>query len=133
MGDSTADLAPAFDRLNSLLDLEANWDTYGANQIKACAVETASNFLRDVAGEFDSAPAHRLAPYNIVPLHNGGVQIEWRKADRALEIEFSPDGNISYLAVLGAEPDWQFDSREAVTSVEARRVLADTLFSGAAR
>ena len=66
-------------QFDSLLDLKAGWDSYGAKPINPSAVAAAKNFLRMV---------------QVVPTNKGGVQFEWHCYGVDVEVEFGPDGRI---------------------------------------
>jgi len=63
-----------------LLELEPNWDSYGALPIEAAHAEAILNLLAEVLG--DDAPTPSVVPTSI-----GGVQVEWHLAGIDLEIE----------------------------------------------
>jgi hypothetical protein len=70
-----------FRRLKELTELDAGWDSYGANKIQQ---RTASLAYQVLAEPMFTA----MAPPALVPTSIGGVQAEWRHGSRALEIEF---------------------------------------------
>jgi len=55
-----------------------DWDTYGADPLDDRAIEAAKRFL-------SHGPA-------IVPLNDGGIQLEWHIDDLDLELEFDKSG-----------------------------------------
>ena len=61
----------------------------GPSPIAAAAAKSA---LWSASGEKTQWPS-------VVPLSDGGVQIEWNLAKVALEIEFRPDGGIGALYI----------------------------------
>lgn len=65
-------------QLASFADLPENWDSYEARRISPAAIEVARALLRAV-------PAAAL----VVPLPDGGIQIEWDRADGYCEIEIA--------------------------------------------
>lgn len=83
------------DALCALAKLEANWDGYGGPPIKHGAIAQARWFYE----------RHCLRmPYpDVVPLSNGGVQLEWHNGNRSVEIEFSGDNEVSWLVDLNVE------------------------------
>jgi len=64
--------------LDRIACLQADWDSYGAAAIDARAVAAVRRFL-----------GYRWA---IVPLNDGGIQLEWHAGDVDLELEFGADG-----------------------------------------
>jgi hypothetical protein len=84
---------PVLARFCRLLDLPANWDSYGARPVHPQAVVHAIAFLgRLMRGE---APVP-----NIVPTVEGNVQVEWHRNGLDLEIEVRRDGDYE-LSVEG--------------------------------
>jgi len=74
----------------NLLTLEANWDGENGKPIAPALVGSALKFVRIAMVDF------RLPPPSIVPISDGGLQIEWHRRGKDFEIEFSPDGSIRY-------------------------------------
>lgn len=64
-----------------LLALPPGWDSYQARPIDSFAVQRALRFCQWLS---DDAPAP-----TIVPLSNGGVQLEWHTKEMDEEMEFS--------------------------------------------
>jgi hypothetical protein len=94
-------------RLDELAIPPAGWDTYEAQPITDTAIREARRFLSDLAGRFLSKT--RIAkPYFIAPLSYGGVQMEWRRVDRAIEVEVGTDGTLGYLLITGQGSDRTF-------------------------
>jgi hypothetical protein len=89
-------LEPALERLIALADLKRGWDSYDAEPISPIAVATARGLLMLVVGEV----RHHIASpvrLHVLPLADGGVQLEWLTADASLEIEVRSDGTLGYL------------------------------------
>jgi hypothetical protein len=58
-----------------LEDLEPDWNGYGEKAIGEKAIDT-------------------LAWVSVVPLSNGGLQLEWHTTQFDIEIEVGPDGSL---------------------------------------
>lgn len=97
----------ALARLNDLLQLSRGWDGFRARPVTDAAAVTAIKTLFAVAND------HSLAP-QIVPLVDGGVQLEWHAGGFSIEIEVDGSGDAHYLAV-NAEGEIVVDE-EATTS-----------------
>lgn len=80
------------DELHKLKELPENWDSYGSPRIKDISVTTTANLLIDLAKFGMPKP-------QIFPVSGGGLQLEWQRNMRELEIEVLPDGSIEYLKV----------------------------------
>lgn len=74
-------------RLNELLRLQANWDGFGAGPVRTDVVQFALQLLSQVLEPDRRAP-------QIVPLPNGGIQLEWHFAAIDLEIEIKEPNKV---------------------------------------
>ncbi len=74
-------IEPTIRALTNLLQLPENWDGYGAVQIREQIAQQALITLAEIMENETPTPS-------IVPLSDGGVQIEWHRYGRNLEIEF---------------------------------------------
>lgn len=85
--------AEAYRRALSLKDLADNWDRPHSSKPTIPAINSALWFIERVA-------ALELvvlgAPF-IVPMSNGGVQLEWEHGVRQLDVELLPDGGARFL------------------------------------
>ena len=72
---------PTVESLQDLLQLPRNWDGYGASQIQEQIAQKALMVLVEVMENNAPAPS-------VVPLSDGGIQVEWHRQGRNLEIEF---------------------------------------------
>ncbi len=77
------------DDLESLRDLQPNWDGYGARQICGKVIDAAIRFAKML-------PAGTSLP-KVVPMTQGRLQLEWHKNSCSLELEFTTNDMISYL------------------------------------
>ncbi len=71
----------AFERIRSL---SANWDSYGSKSIDGELIREALSTLGAVMQVDSPAPS-------VVPLSDGGLQIEWHRRQQDLEITFAID------------------------------------------
>ncbi len=82
-------LRPTVQALTDLLQLPQNWDGYGAAQVRKQIAQQALLVLVEVMENDAPIPG-------IVPLSDGGVQVEWHRRGKNLEIEFPTDEAPSY-------------------------------------
>ena len=80
-------LSPTLRTMSDILELEDNWNSYGAPPIGPVCVLTALEFLKDAMADDTPTPS-------VVPTSCGGVQIEWHVNSVDLEIEFYPNGKV---------------------------------------
>jgi hypothetical protein len=111
LGASPADTPPGksdmpkslSQRLDLLLSLPDNWDSYGAAPINPNTISRVEAALREifmVVGE--SAPLPFIAPAN-----DGTIVLEWKTAEgRELTLDIPPDdGPMSFLLITPESPE----------------------------
>lgn len=98
--------------LQELLELPANWDSYGARTIRAEVVAEAVDLLRKIVLPGTPQPA-------VVPTVRGGVQLEWHTGGHDLELEFEHPGrfHVSY-----EEPNEDVDLEVELTLADLPRL-----------
>jgi hypothetical protein len=85
-------LRQMFDRLTKLAELPENWDGYGSPRLQPSAMETASDLLVMLS--------HLRMPMpHFAPVSGGGLQLEWQRDKKELELEILPSGEVSFLIV----------------------------------
>jgi hypothetical protein len=77
-------------RLNEILLLPENWDSYGSRPPTRAAADTAMEILTGTDIDYFVAP-------RVVPISGGGLQLEWECGARSLEVEVLDDGSVEYL------------------------------------
>jgi hypothetical protein len=85
-------LTDALMRLQDLAALAPDWDSYGAKPVEADMAMAAVRFLATLA-----AAAPGVDKPSVVPLSDGGVQVEWHRGGIDLEVAFSDDEPGVYL------------------------------------
>ncbi|HWK25917.1 MAG TPA: hypothetical protein VNS09_05100 [Solirubrobacter sp.] len=103
-------LRDAMDRISDLTALAMNWDSYGARPVEADLALQAVTFLMRVAFEEVPEPS-------IVPLGDGGIQLEWHVAGIDLEIAFSEEEPGVYFA--SADQEMESPLNEAERAIRA--------------
>lgn len=93
-------LAKSIAELEALLDLEPNWDSYGAHPVRSSAFVQAIRLLAAVL----ATPVRRPS---IVPTPEGGIQLEWHEPDADLEFEIHPAGGIEVFLEMGDGETWE--------------------------
>ncbi|MEJ7570345.1 MAG: hypothetical protein WKF41_19040 [Gaiellaceae bacterium] len=73
--------APVTARVKEIASLRAGWDTYGADPVDRRNIVAALNFLLQSVGRRAPVPG-------IVPLPDGGLQLEWHRGGMDVEVEF---------------------------------------------
>jgi len=87
----------ALKKIVGLESLGHNWNSYGSVPPSAWVIGTAIDFICKVP--FDNPPMPR-----IMPVAGGGIQMEWEKGRRELEVEIHPDTTIEVLQAINGRP-----------------------------
>lgn len=74
--------------------LPEDWDTYGSPSPAPRLVDTCIALVDLV----DDLPVPR-----VVPIPEGGIQLEWTTGERELEVAVLPEGHIEFLRTQGGE------------------------------
>lgn len=82
----------ARERVRALANLELGWDGKNASPIRDAA-------RGQVFGIIDALTKLGMPAPHIVPIPNGGIQLEWRNNVGEFEIEVSPEGAVGFLVV----------------------------------
>lgn len=105
-------------RLDQVAALEPNWDGRGAPAVSPAALDAVRAWGRDMPGwAFAPAPA-------VVPLASGAVQLEWRCADRLLELEFETPALLHFLRWHPASGTEDEDTFPASDRARAEELVA---------
>lgn len=104
-------------RIQHLMGLRPNWDSYGSRPIEPNSVNYALEFLRT------SMPQEGKAP-QIVPTSKGGLQLEWHANGIDLEVEVDPAGNVMLSFDNDGRSEEQIGSALATEKLEPYVALA---------
>lgn len=98
-------------RLNELLQLDANWDSYGANRVQPEFAKNALWLLYDLMSNETPIPS-------LIPTPEGHLQIEWhtRGIDLEVEIESAASFHVSYEDKKNNQ-EWEGDLQYDVTQL----------------
>ncbi len=102
-------------RLNEFARLPSGWDTYDATPIAATAIHEARQLLAAVARRCANQ-TDRATPFFLAPLSYGGIQIEWRRPNKEIEVEIGPDGRFGYLRITGEGENRTFEERDYISA-----------------
>jgi len=92
-------LKEIYDRISGLAALKENWDSYGGLPVAPQAI----SMIRVVLSNLDIEDMPRP---HVAAIPDGGVGLHWRVADRDLEVEVEPNGDIHFLKTsVGTEPN----------------------------
>lgn len=88
------------DRIDHLRSLKHDWDSYGADPISPKAIDAAEHLICRSIALLEERGKREPTPYVIAPVADGGVQVEWRGAAGALEVEVAPE-NDAHALIIG--------------------------------
>jgi len=77
-------IEPTVSALVGIQSLSENWDSYGGKRISLDSINQSLFTLRQIMQTESPAPS-------VVPLGDGGIQVEWHRRQQDLEIVFSTD------------------------------------------
>lgn len=105
-------LRPVLRNLVELLRLPGHWDAQGAAPIRRDVADDVVSFLSRFLD------THSAAPW-VVPLADGGLQLEWHRGGLDIEVAFSADDAPEMHVVdLDSETQWELDPlSEAIETV----------------
>jgi hypothetical protein len=90
--------------LGSTLRLDNGWDTYNAAPVSPSSVQRALAFLFRFLEPSSPTPS-------VVPLSDGGVQMEWHRGGLDIEVTFSPrEVPELYVRDLETGDEWEGDA-----------------------
>lgn len=117
----------AFVRLNGFRRLLPNWDSYDAVEISHEAIAVAQDLLYQAQEDFYSSLEEEgkedmLKPIAVVPLGDGGVQLEWGGSAAEIEVEISPIGEFAFLLLRGrgAKRTYEEGHRRSISDIMVR-------------
>ena len=87
----------AHEQLDEIAQLEAGWDSYGADPIAPRAIALAADLLHLVDEKLSRVAFDQSLPQIIAPRADGGVQIEWGTPPVLIAVHADPSGNLGYL------------------------------------
>lgn len=96
---------PTLASMAELLQLEPDWDSYGARRIEPRTILYGLDVLRYSMRGATPAPL-------VVPAPRGGFQLEWHEHGMDLEVEVLPNGHLSYYcddAIHLSETEYEGD------------------------
>ena len=87
----------ALKTISSFEAFPAGWDSYASPSIPFDVINLAIDLVRNIS--IDNMPRPR-----IVPVSGGGIQLEWEKGSRELELEVHPNLSVELLQSEGGVP-----------------------------
>jgi len=117
-------LRPTLKKLAQLQALEHDWDGYGGLPPSARSLTMARSIMLRMVTRFEE----RGVPGEVMPIADGGVQLEWQDHSGTLAVNAAPDGSWSYLLIERGPEGRKFTERYGLSDAEAD-TLACTFLS----
>ena len=108
-------------RMEAVLKLKADWDTYSAPPINRATTDAAFFSMLALASRCPDSP-----PPQVVPTSAGGIQLEWHEKGVHLELEFQLNGEVAvYLRRAGVQRETVSTQNEIAGMPEVQDVMKD--------
>lgn len=121
--------ATALRKLDELKNLPEDWDSYGADPISPNAIAKAKSIITSVMIAFGGSIGNVVQLTDVIPIADGGVQLEWVGPHAELEIEISPNGNIGLLYISVSEGRRNYEESKDNTLNDVYTVIAKLIHS----
>jgi hypothetical protein len=86
--------------LDELLELPANWDTYGGEPVDIRAASAAAQLLVNLL-------SNGVPPPRMVPTSEGGIRLEWYRSGLELQIDLVSEGPTLFYRDLVTQETWE--------------------------
>jgi hypothetical protein len=103
------------ERLVELSQLGEDWDSYGAVPPSSRSLTMAKGIILEMMARFEA----RGVPTEVMPIADGGIQVEWRGPSGDLALNAAPDGSWSYLLIEHRPEGRAYTERYGLTDTEA--------------
>ncbi|HEY7065791.1 MAG TPA: hypothetical protein VII06_30225 [Chloroflexota bacterium] len=114
-------------QLAELREFEHDWDGAGANAPTPEAIVRAGALVGAVVAQHPDTESGVVSPFDIAPLPDGGVLVEWRRPEGAIAVFVLANGRYDYLLTEGAGPARRYDERRDVPRETIFRLIAQVL------
>jgi hypothetical protein len=102
------DYDEVINRIAKFANLNYNWDSYGAPQIKMDCIERGTNLLLEIVKLKQESKLDIPAPF-AVPTPEGGIQLEWQNLHKYLEIKIRKDSSDMEFFASDESPEQEYE------------------------
>ncbi len=128
---ATPQIDQAFQRIGKFANFQENWDSYGAKAINKDCIIRGFVILKELI-KLKSATTFEIPIPFVAPLSSGGIQIEWEKSDRYLEVSITSNPfSVDYFATNKAK-EGQLTLEGSLRSASALKELITWFVNGTA-
>jgi hypothetical protein len=117
-------LKPTFRQLAVLRNLETNWDGEGGRPVSVFTIAKAISLFPEIVCMFYRVVQDAIRPYDVAPMGDGGVQLEWRGPYGILQLEVHADGTYAYLLIEGEGENRRFEEADNIRSSNVKMLLS---------
>lgn len=111
-------------RLANLTNLGTNWDGEGARPVSVFTLANAIGLFPDIVCEFYREVERAVCPYDVAPMTDGGIVLEWRGEGGTLELEVHQGRKFSYLLIEDGGDEKHFEESENISRREIIPLLS---------
>lgn len=127
-----AALTQVLAQLESSVESEANWDSYGGLPTSPGAFTGARQLLVTVAASVAHS-ADQIEPFEIAPMADGGILLGWRSVADEVEVRISPEGRYDVLFIRQRGAERSYEERHGVTLQSAVESVSKVLGGAASK
>lgn len=119
-------IQPVANRLTSFTKLGEDWDSYGAEPPTVDAVLRALMLVQEVVRRHWSSLGEGAIPWAVAPT-SGGVQLEWRSGESAVEVDIDADGNFGWIVERAEDGSMTTEEVDHASISQARQTVSQFL------
>ena len=90
-------MATTIEQLETMRQLAENWDGYGAAAPRRDVIDLAQAFVGFLEAALRKGRSPEGETLHVSPTRVGGALVEWEDGLTEHEVEFDPDGSVSFL------------------------------------
>lgn len=128
---ATAHFVQAFQRIGRFVKFTENWDSYGAKVINKNCIIRGVVILKELINLRFATRFEIPVPF-IAPLSSGGIQMEWEKDERYLEISITSDPPTADYFAADKAKEGQLTLEGSLRSASALKELLTWFVNGTA-
>jgi hypothetical protein len=111
-------------RLAQLRMLGGDWDGEGGKPISVFTISKAIRLFPHIVSKFYREVGEGVRPYDVAPMSDGGIQLEWHGSGGILELEVHPNDGYGYLLIEGSGENRRFEESDRITDVQVIPLLS---------
>jgi hypothetical protein len=113
--------------LTEFANLQPNWDSHGGDSPTCEALRLAHDLLAELERLCPRIPAGLLPPFHLCPTPQGGILLEWKASENAIEVWIDAGGALGHLLDRGTDAEPRYEEVQDESLAQAARQIADLL------